>query len=98
MASSKPIFGIKTVNSDVIKPDELSRKNFDDWYCDEHIPDMVDKSGSKPHIDMRISSMGTVPSAGKMSPNMTTLSNQLPFFLSTTTWFIKELTRISWKA
>ena len=45
MASRKPVPGILVVNSDVIKPNELSRKGFDDWYCDEHIPDVVAKSG-----------------------------------------------------
>jgi hypothetical protein len=33
------------VNSDVIKPDSLSRDAFDAWYCDEHIPDVMRKSG-----------------------------------------------------
>jgi len=45
MAEKKPIPGILWVNSDVIKPDQLSKEDFDSWYCDEHIPDVVAKSG-----------------------------------------------------
>lgn len=45
MASKRPIPGIMWVNSDVIKPDNLSRQAFDDWYSDEHIPDVMAKSG-----------------------------------------------------
>ncbi|RDW56613.1 hypothetical protein BP5796_13078 [Coleophoma crateriformis] len=41
----KPVPGMMSVNSDVIKPEELSRHDFDSWYCDEHIPDVVAKSG-----------------------------------------------------
>lgn len=38
------------MNSDVIKPDQLSREDFNNWYCDEHIHDVVAKSGvSKAH-------------------------------------------------
>jgi len=45
MASMQPVPGILTVNSGVIKPVELSQAAFDSWYCDEHIPEVVAKSG-----------------------------------------------------
>ena len=45
MSLKNAVPGIMWVNSDVIKPDELSRNDFDDWYCNEHIPDVVEKSG-----------------------------------------------------
>jgi len=45
MAPKPPIPGILWVNSDVIHPENLSKKDFDDWYCDEHIPDVVSKPG-----------------------------------------------------
>lgn len=45
MASQPRTPGIMWVNSDVIKSDALARKDFDRWYCDEHIPDVVTKSG-----------------------------------------------------
>ncbi len=45
MFSQPPIPGILTVNSDVLDPSKLSRTAFDAWYCDEHIPDVVAKSG-----------------------------------------------------
>jgi len=45
MANKPCIPGIIWVNSDIIKPDQLSREDFDDWYCNEHIPDVVAISG-----------------------------------------------------
>jgi len=45
MASKPPIPGILLVNSDVINTSNLSREDFDFWYCDEHIPDVVRQSG-----------------------------------------------------
>jgi hypothetical protein len=45
MAMKHPIPGILFVNSGVIKPAELSLEAFDSWYCEEHIPDVVAKSG-----------------------------------------------------
>jgi hypothetical protein len=45
MAAAKAIPGMLWVNSDVIKPDQLSRRDFNDWYCDENIHDVVAKSG-----------------------------------------------------
>jgi hypothetical protein len=45
MSPKSPVPGILFVNSDVIKPDKLSREAFDKWYCEEHIPDVVRKSG-----------------------------------------------------
>ena len=45
MAANKSIQGMMWVNSDVIKPDQLSRDDFDNWYCDEHIHDVVAKAG-----------------------------------------------------
>ena len=33
------------INSGVIKPNHLSDAEFDHWYCDEHIPDVVALSG-----------------------------------------------------
>jgi hypothetical protein len=45
MSSKAPIPGMMWVNSDVIKPDSLARDAFDAWYCDEHIPDVMAKSG-----------------------------------------------------
>lgn len=47
MAPKRSVPGIMVVNSDVIKPDDLSRADFDKWYCDEHIPDVLLKSGIK---------------------------------------------------
>ena len=35
------------MNSDVIKPIRLSKEEFNTWYCSEHIPDVVEKSGIK---------------------------------------------------
>lgn len=45
MAPNSPVPGILMVNSDVLNPDKLSKKSFDDWYCNEHIPDVLKKSG-----------------------------------------------------
>jgi hypothetical protein len=45
MTAKKPVPGILWVNSDVIKLDQLSREDFDTWYSDEHIPDVVATSG-----------------------------------------------------
>ncbi len=45
MAGKAPVPGILVVNSDVIKPERLSRQQFDAWYCGEHIPDVVSRSG-----------------------------------------------------
>lgn len=45
MSQKAPVPGILWVNSDVIKPNKLSRKDFNTWYCDQHIPDVVAKSG-----------------------------------------------------
>lgn len=39
-----PTPGILSVNSDTINP-LLSKPDFDTWYCNEHIPDVVSKSG-----------------------------------------------------
>lgn len=33
------------VNSDVTKSGSLTRDDFDKWYCEEHIPDVMAKSG-----------------------------------------------------
>jgi hypothetical protein len=45
MALKHSVPGILFVNSGVIKPAELSQEAFDSWYCQEHIPDVVAKSG-----------------------------------------------------
>lgn len=37
--------GILWVNADVIQPSQLSRADFNTWYCDDHIHDVVSKSG-----------------------------------------------------
>ncbi|PGH20379.1 hypothetical protein AJ80_03647 [Polytolypa hystricis UAMH7299] len=45
MTTQQPLQGVMWVNSGVIKPDQLSEEDFNDWYCDEHIPDVVATSG-----------------------------------------------------
>ncbi|KAG9243938.1 hypothetical protein BJ878DRAFT_568009 [Calycina marina] len=45
MAPKTPIPGILFFNSDVINIQSLSRADFDLWYCDEHILDIVRQSG-----------------------------------------------------
>jgi len=45
MPLKAPVPGMMWVNSDVIKPDALARNDFDKWYCDEHIPEVMTKSG-----------------------------------------------------
>jgi len=45
MAPIPPIPGLLVVNSDVINTNNLSRDDFEYWYCDEHIPDVVRQSG-----------------------------------------------------
>lgn len=47
MSPQKQIPGILWVNSDVLpeKRDRLSRDDFDFWYHDDHIPDVVSRSG-----------------------------------------------------
>src|ERR1700710_2401233 len=45
MPAKPSIRGIMWVNSDVIKPNSLRRQAFDTWYCNEHIPDVLTKSG-----------------------------------------------------
>ena len=47
MAPKPPIPGMLWVNSDVLNPTHLSKASFDSWYCDEHILDVVSKSGIK---------------------------------------------------
>jgi hypothetical protein len=79
MASFKPIPGIITVNSDVIKPDELFRKDFDGWYCDEHIPDLVAKSGVQAAYRYEHMNNGSNLERRYDVLNMKTLSNQLSF-------------------
>jgi len=62
MAPKSPIPGILWVNSDVINPSALSKKDFDDWYCEEHIPDVVAKPGiSYAYRYQYIPSPGTPP-------------------------------------
>ena len=45
MSQKNAVPGILWVNSAVIKPEQLSKEDFNTWYCSEHIPDVVAKSG-----------------------------------------------------
>jgi len=45
MPAKPAIPGILFVNSGVIKPDQLTPEDFDAWYTNGHIPDVVAKSG-----------------------------------------------------
>ncbi|KAH8657204.1 hypothetical protein BGZ60DRAFT_417051 [Tricladium varicosporioides] len=45
MAPKQLIPGILMVNSDVIKPEKLSKSDFDKWYCDTHIHEVMAKRG-----------------------------------------------------
>ena len=45
MSPKRPVAGILWVNSDVIQPERLTKERFNTWYCNEHIPDVVAKSG-----------------------------------------------------
>lgn len=47
MSQKNAVPGILWVNSAVIKPEQLSKEDFNTWYCNEHIPDVVAKSGIK---------------------------------------------------
>lgn len=45
MSPKHPVAGILWVNSDVIQPERLTKERFNTWYCNEHIPDVIAKSG-----------------------------------------------------